>query len=144
MYLYLNSSSHKRLFPSNIASNFTVKTPKVLDVSPSGGCSIALLDIELPEFADNYKTKYISVYCSLCQPSLHGAELRPVLTRLYFNDVKHGGPFRFDTPRYIPLNTGSLNYFNIFILDDKDLPPSFNVRELLCTLHITKKNGINW
>lgn len=142
MHLYITSTTSRDIFPGNNVNKFNLKLPRNLNLTPHGAYSIALLDIDLPRFHADYTAKYITIYSSLCQPCVYKDAQRPVLARLYFSDMKTGKPFHALFPRYVPLNTDSIDCLDLFILDDRDLPPSFKPGQLTCTLDIRKKDGV--
>lgn len=142
MQLYITSTTSRDIFPGNNVNKFITKLPRNLNLTPHGTYSIALLDIDLPRFQPDYTAKYITIYSSLCHPCIYNASQRPVLTRLYYSDMKIGKPFHAQYPRYVPLNTDTLDCLDIYMLDDRDLPPSFKPGQLTCTLDIRKKDGL--
>lgn len=138
-YLYLDSNTSDHLYPNNATDNFRVKLPKVLNFDQYGGYRVALLDIDLPRFVGSYTPEHVTLYCSLCQPSVCNSEYRQVLHRLYMPSIRGGRPLQLETPRYVPVNAGIVESLHFFILDQDDRPPPFRPGHLTCTLHIEKK-----
>lgn len=136
MYIYLTSTSSTEFFSFNSITNFKVKLPKTLKLTPFGNFSVALLDIDLPKLQQNYSAKYITLYTSICQPSISETGLKPVLHRIYFSHFRSGKPLTFFPLKYISLNTEALDVIDLYLIDDTGRPPSFRPGQLSCTLHI--------
>lgn len=136
MYIYLTSTASLEYFPNNSVTSFRVKLPKPLNLKPLGRYSVALLDIDLPKFQQNYAAKHITLFSNMCQHSVSDNTLKPILHRLFFADLRSGRPQILQSPRYVGLNSENLDIIEIYLLDELNQPPSFRPGQLSCTLHI--------
>lgn len=137
MYLYLTSDCNADVFPENTASSFRVKLPKTLDLKEKNcSWSIALIDVDMPKLSGDYKPNFITFESSVCAPSIYKLGLRPVLHLLYYPQIRRGFPIIIENPRYIQLNTKSIDVIDIYLTDDKDEKVSFSTGHLTCTLHL--------
>lgn len=141
MYIYLTSTASDDYFSNNSVTNFRVKLPKALKLAPFGHYAVALVDIDLPKLRQNYTSKHISIYSSICQPSITDSGLKPILHRVFYSYLRSGRPLSLDPLRYVPLNTDSLDVLDMYLLDDTNVPPSFRPGQLSCTLHIKSIEG---
>ena len=138
MYLYVSSGQSDQFFLVNTTSAFRVILPKRLNLTPRGRWRVAILDIDLPRFQDNYKTAYITINSSVCEPSFVNTALRPTLNRVYFNDLLRGRPVTFDSPRYVKLTGDGLDVIDIYLTDSNGESPSFTRGTVACTLHLAE------
>ena len=139
MFVYLSSDANTSHYDDNSSTSFRVKLPSIVQLKPLGGWSVALMDIRMPPLADNYKPGHLSVLSSICKPSVVNSTLKPVLQRLFLEDVKDW-PVTIKVPRYVQINCESLKEIDIHLIDSEGNPPSFQPGKLTCTLHI-KKSG---
>lgn len=137
-YFYLSSSSGLDINPQNSVSNFRVQLPQTLRLDPSFKWSVAILDIDLPKFDEEYHAKYITIESGICTSSGYKNGLRPVLQRLYFDDVKKGRPINITNPRYVALNKTNIDSVDFLITDNRDNKPPFKQGSVECTLHISR------
>jgi len=138
MYIYLSSDQSDSYFTANNTATFKVKLPKTIHLSDNSKWSIAILDIDLPRFSDGYKTDYITINSPICEPSIVGNTLSPILDKVYFWYVSKGKPVTFATPRYIPLSVNVLDTIYIYLRDSTGHAPSFKAGHLTCTLHLSE------
>ena len=138
MFLYVSSDTCQEIYPGNSSTHFRVKLPKPIKLKNFGEWSIALMDIDIPKLAEDYKPKFFVIHSSLCTPTVFQASLKPVLHRLFYTQIKTGRPLTIDNPRYVPLNTKSLDIIDLYITDDQGLTPSFRPGSSTCTLHLSK------
>lgn len=142
MYLYLSSDSCSDIFPYNSASDFTVKLPKTLSLRGDDcSWSIALIDFDLPKLVADYKPKFITFESRACAPAVYKTDLRPVLQRLYYFQIRRGIPVVIDNPRYVRLNAKSLDVIDLYLLDDQGARVSFTGGALSCTLHLVRSEN---
>lgn len=137
-YLYISSSSHEDLYPTNSPADFKVKLSRGVKAVNFNQWSVALIDIDLPPLRAGYKPSYITILGSFCTPTHYFTSLQPVLQRLYFPQLKKGRPLSIDIPRYVRVNTDGLDVVRLYLQDDQGHPPSFERGELTCTLHLQR------
>lgn len=141
MYLYLSSDSCTDIFPFNTANDFRVKLPKTLTLNDhQSSWSLALIDLELPKLAGGYKPAFITFESRTCSSAIYKTDLRPVLQRLYYSQIKKRAAVVIDNPRYVSLNTSSLDVIDLYLLDDKGAGVSFLPGPLTCTLHLVRSD----
>lgn len=137
--MYLSSDSCSDIFPENSANDFRVKLPKKLCLKGyESTWSLALIDIDLPKFADGYKPDFITLESRVCVSAVYKSGLRPVLQRLYFSQFRKSLPLVIDSPRYVQVNTKTLDVIDVYLLDDKGAKVSFKPGPLVCTLHLIR------
>lgn len=139
MYLYLSSNSSADVFPENVANSFRVKLPKTL-VLNGRDCnwSMALIDVDMPKLPSGYKPKFITFESRTCASAIYKSDLRPVLQRLYYSQIRRGTPVIIDNPRYVQVNTKSIDVIDLYLLDDQGASVSFTPGQLTCTLHLLR------
>ena len=138
MYLYITSEQSSRYFTDNTNTRFRVRLPKKLDLTPKGQWCIALLDIDMPRFEEDYKTSYLTVNSNICEPSYVNTSLIPTLNRIYSVEMSRGRPVYFDNPRYVKITSDFLDVIDIYLTDSKGDSPSFKDGDVICTLHLEK------
>jgi len=136
--LYLSSRSDLQLYPENTSASFRVRLPDPIKIPESEKWTIALLDLDLPRCESSYKPSFITIHSTLCTSSVLGPARQPVLQRVYYQDIKSGRPFRFETPRYVPLNVAFLEVLDVSLYDEQGQRPTFKTGVLNCTLHLRK------
>ena len=136
MYLYLSNNQSDQLYSGNTASMFRIKLPTKIDVQPRGEWEVAILDIDLPALSEKYSPSYITINSKICISSVFNSTMRPMLNRVYGNELLKGSPHYFDCPRYVPLSVESLEHVDIYLIDSKGITPSFKEGQVSCTLHI--------
>ena len=137
MFIYLSSDANTDYFNDNSPSSFRIKLPRNVQLKPLGKWTVALLDIHIPPFAQNYKPHHLSILSSICKPTAVNSTLKPVLQRLYAEDITDW-PVTIKVPRYVTINSDSLDNIDIYLLDNLGNSPSFADGKLTCTLHIKK------
>ena len=138
--MYLSSDSCREIYPYNTANDFRVKLPQTLQLHSAEKWTIAILDIDLPRLEDEYKPHYITLESSVCTPSVYTNGLRPVLQRLYFSQIKKGSPIIFSNPRYVPLNTSTIDVLDMYITDSSGRKASLKQGAVECTLHLVRQD----
>jgi len=136
LYIYVTSDTSD-IYPDNDQSDFKVVLPQL--VKTEGIWYVGLQDINLPKLKDNYKPDFLVISCSICGPSYYENSLLPVLQRLYFGEIKSGRPLRFDSPRYVTVNSDTIDSLEFHITDDQGEKPSFKAGKSNCTLHLRKE-----
>lgn len=136
MYIYISSTESPDYFTGNTAASFRVKLPKTLHKPHDTQWFMAILDINIPDFTDNYSTDYITVSTPVCEESIDNAALRPVLNRIYNTQLDTEHFLTFDTPRYIRLTVEALDTVDIHLTDSLGGKPSFAQGKVTCTLHL--------
>ena len=139
MYIYLSSNQSDNFFIGNTASGFRVKLPKTLYLHGKSQWYLAILDIDLPPFSNTYKTNYITINSSICEPSTVNTSLFPILNRVYFNQLSKDNFVVFDTPRYVRLSVDVLDTIDIYLKDSTSNAPSFDEGQVSCTLHLVEE-----
>ena len=138
MYIYVSSHQSNEYFTDNTAVAFRVRLPKRLNLQQSWEWSLAILDISLPKFTDEYKTDYITINSRTCEPSIVNTALQPILNRIFTKELQEGSPVTFDTPRYVRLTQDILDTVDIYLTDSQGRAPSFTPGHVSCTLHLTE------
>ena len=134
MYIYIDSSNSTPYFDDNTVTSFRIKLPKQLKLY--GRWEVALVEIDLPSLAANYDTDYITVNTSLCTESVINGGLRPMLRRLYRDQLRHGRIITFSKPYYVPVNADEVDVIAIYLIDASNGKPAFLTQQLYCTLHV--------
>jgi len=139
LYIYVTSDSSNDLYPGNDPSHFRVNLPQTVKTENPHSWFLGLVDIDLPKLKENYKPDFLVISCSICAPSYVGNSLQPVLQRLYFGEIKSGRSLRFETARYVTVNSESVDLLEFRITDDQGEKPSFKAGKSSCTLHLRKE-----
>lgn len=135
-YFYISSDSCQDIFPENSAALFRVKLPRVIKLHKAYEWSLALVDIQIPKLKAEEKPDFLTLYCSVCTPTVYHSTLRPVLQRFYFHQLKFGRPIEIQNPRYMPISTQSLDTIEFKIEDSRGQRPIFRPVSLTCVLHL--------
>ena len=132
LYLYITTQTSEDIYPNNEATYFRAKLPQILKLE--GTWHIALLDIDLPKLKDDYKPDFLVVSCSTCEPNYYYG---PYYN--YFGEVKSGRALRFDSPRYVRVNSRYANTIKFRIRDNRDEIPSVKQGQVICILHLRQE-----
>jgi hypothetical protein len=146
MYLYLSSDASSDLFSTNSANSFTQKLPRritqseIARFSNKQGWEVALVDLRTPRFVDDNTCESLTIFCNICEVSVHENDMSPVLTVAHrpigqFNTMK---PLivTIDTPRYVRVTDHTLEYIKLYLLDQEGRDIPFQRGSLRCTLHL--------
>jgi hypothetical protein len=138
MYLYTTSGASKALFPENDAAGFRHKLPRRLTLPKEPlGWEVAVLDLATPDFAERNSSESVTLFCDICELSIHGHYLMSALLTVNRpgNNSKKGIRENVPNPRYVRVVDDVIERINVYLLDERGERPSFDKGELRCTLH---------
>ena len=134
MYIYIDSNGSQTYFNDNKAVAFRIKLPKLLKFY--GQWEVALAELDMPQLESGYQTDYITLNTSLCTESVFNDSLRPVLRRIYKDQLKQTRHISYVTPYYVPVNAVEVDTIYVYLTDARQAQPSFQKGPLYCTLHL--------
>ena len=124
MYLFLNSQDSLSVHPKNTSFDFTVELPQPINVD--GKSKIALSEINYSEVHE----KDLYVYCDVCDYSYVKDGYKPILRIVNKSCI-------YNKLIYIPISSSYIPRIRIYIRDENNQIPSFNIETLRCTVAIT-------
>jgi hypothetical protein len=137
MYIYIASDTSTHLFTGNKPASFIYKLPKTIRFFDSNVWEVSLLDLKTPDFLQGYLGESITLMVDICDMSMYGNEMRPVLARVNRNPKSPSGiSFIPHTDRYVTVTRETIEYINLYLCDELGREPSFTDGVLRCTLHL--------
>lgn len=132
--MVLKSTDSKAYYPQNQTWNFRVRLPRSLPLK--GYWTVELTEISILRVESTKFQNEIYVYCSLCDDSIVGDQLLPLLRRVY---IEKTGNAIFLRPYRIPLRFNDLRDVHVYIKDSQGRDASFLAEELTVTLVLRRR-----
>lgn len=140
MFLHISSDQCQDLFPENSSSSFKVKLPRTLYFPKNECWFISLVDIKVPRLKDSPSPPYVLVSTPLCDPSIVGQQLIPVLYRFYESQISRGKCAVPANERQLAVTTDQLSVIEVHITNPSGQNVSFRPGKSYLTLRLTRKN----
>ena len=134
MYIYADSEYSKKCFNENTTASFRIKLPKQLKLY--GRWEVALLEVDMPKLDSSYQSDHVDINTPLCDENIVNDALRPILRRIYKDQLKQVKHLSFTNPIYVPVNVIEVDVIHIYLTDASRAPPSFQPGPLYCVLHL--------
>ena len=124
MYLFLSSSDCGDIYPDNNPLDFTIDLFPILELKGEWECGLLEID---------YKPSNIDLflYCDLCESSFVHGNYLPLLRFVKKVSI-------YERPMFFPISREVVSRLRLYIRDAEGKVPSFNIKELKCTLEIRK------
>lgn len=127
--MVLRSSDSKSLHTNNKPWDFRIRLPRLLPLTIEW--TVELTEISISKVIEDTFQNEIYIYCSICDESIVGEKVLPLLRRVYISNT---GNTIFLKPYRIPIRFTDLTDIHIYIKDRKDKDASFLFGELTVTL----------
>ena len=137
-YIHICSSQSDDAFPDNTTNSFRIALPKNIILLPEGHWYVALINAQLPQVLQGFKTDFVRIELYQCQTSIDCNNVRPTLYKALEIDLTRGQHLSPNPLRYIELLTGDLHTLQFNLTDSSDKPVSFAEGALYCTLHFQR------
>ena len=137
-YIDLCSTQSDNAFPDNTNSSFRISLPKNISLFPEEGWCVALVDMKLPQLANDYKTDFIRIEMLECQTSVDCTQIRPTLFKAYNFETDRGQHICPNPLRYVGLMSSKLNILHFNLTGSSGAAISFAPGSVYCTLHVIK------
>jgi hypothetical protein len=114
-WVYLSSQDSASLYRDNHGGNFTIQLPKVLQ--GNGDWEVALTEIKLPPLGPRIKT--IEVCTDICEHTIVGDELHPILRRIALLSPEKESFHSFHTNIYRKGTGTNVHQIKIYLVDSQ-------------------------